>query len=118
MTLNFCSTETSFCLEFLLDWYLSFFCIKERITVPVLLKQNFCHHKINLFYTVMPCQSCASQGSIAFHFLCPTLFFCIKYAIFCISENPVHNIPMLSICRVFWWILISCWARVLNNCLE
>ena len=42
----------------------------------------------SLFYTVMSCQSCAFQGRIAFHFLLPKLIYCVKYAIFCINENP------------------------------
>ena len=42
----------------------------------------------SLFYTVMSCQPCASQGRIAFHFLRPNIFFCVKYAIFCVNENP------------------------------
>ena len=49
-------------------------------------KQNFCHQKF--IYTVMSCRSCASQGRIAFHFLLPKLIFCLKYAIFCVNENP------------------------------
>ena len=36
----------------------------------------------------MSCQSCASQGRIAFHFLLPKLIFCVKYTIFCVNENP------------------------------
>ena len=42
----------------------------------------------SLFYTVMSCQTCASQGRIAFHFLLPKLIFCVKYAIFCVNKNP------------------------------
>ena len=45
----------------------------------------------SLFYTVMSCQSpraSTSQQHTAFYFLHPKLFFCIKYAISCINENP------------------------------
>ena len=31
----------------------------------------------SLFYTVMSCQPCTSQGRIAFHFLRPNIFFCV-----------------------------------------
>ena len=43
----------------------------------------------SLFYTVMSCQSSASQGRIAyFLFLHPKLFFCVRYVIFCVNKNP------------------------------
>ena len=44
----------------------------------------------------MSCQSCASQGCIAFHFLLPKLIFCIKYAIFCVNENPAIDTASLK----------------------
>ena len=74
--LKCCSTETSFCLRHFL---LKLICIKKRINYSV--QTNFILHRKVL-------SSSASHGGILFHFLRPKLFFCLKYAIFCVNENP------------------------------
>ena len=73
-------------------------------------KQNFCHRKF--IYTVMSCQSCVSQGRIAFHFLLPKLIFCVKYTIFCVNENPAYNmLKFLKLTQDHW---DKFWLRYLH----